>query len=102
MSSFRVDRIWMYNQLVPSRKGLTEEFVKDDLKVHLYKYGFVPNYYQWISHGEPFVPIICQRSRNNQGNQANVPSTPINPYRTMVLEATGASMDFEFDRISSV
>jgi len=86
MISFRVDRIWMYNRLLPSRKGLNEDFIKgvdefvafaitqedfvsnykircpcsrcqnmkflnlDDVKIHLYKYGFVPDYYQWISH----------------------------------------------------
>ena len=86
-------RSWMYNRLLPGRKGYTDEFVKgvedfilfacqrpyfesegtircpcckcknqrylttDEVKLHLYKTGFVPNYWYWTSHGEsdPYV-----------------------------------------------
>ncbi|KAF2304493.1 hypothetical protein GH714_032185 [Hevea brasiliensis] len=94
MSSFRADRMWMYNRFVPSCKEVTTEFIygvcrfiefalmqhnfvsngsiwclcprcenrgflmTDIVTAHLYKFGFMLNYYHWVSHGEPFIPIL--------------------------------------------
>ncbi|XP_012841495.1 PREDICTED: uncharacterized protein LOC105961778 [Erythranthe guttata] len=126
----------MYNRLVKSRKGLTDEFIRgvgefisfalsqdtfvsngkircpcsrcdnlgflgiEDVKTHLYKYGFIHDYYQWVSHGEEYVYFEALTStpiENEQENEQSV-QTPPNPYRTMVLEASGLNQNFEFDR----
>ncbi|XP_012838845.1 PREDICTED: uncharacterized protein LOC105959319 [Erythranthe guttata] len=66
----------------------------EDVKTHLYKYGFVPEYYQWISHGDPYINHVSPQTEN----EAAIQTTPSDPYRTMVLEAAGLGFDFEFDR----
>ena len=80
-------RSWMYNRLMPGRKGYTNEFLNgveefvafacqqahlakgkircpcskcrnmnyimpEDVRVHLYRKGFVANYWYWTCHGE--------------------------------------------------
>ena len=81
-------RSWMYDRLLPGRKGLTDSFVNgveefvswaclqhqfmdgelircpcskcrntrfmncEDVKVDLYRRGFMPNYWYWVSQGE--------------------------------------------------
>nr|XP_009598167.1 uncharacterized protein LOC104094019 [Nicotiana tomentosiformis] len=134
MSSFRTDRIWMYNRLVPSRKGVTTEFLEGvqgfvefalmqhdfvsngsircpcsrcrnisgflephDVRAHLYKHGFMPNYYQWESHGEPFIPIFRPQPSRNTEKEIGPEITIENQYRTMVLDAIGHSFNFESD-----
>ncbi|KAF2298344.1 hypothetical protein GH714_022601 [Hevea brasiliensis] len=41
--------------------------VIDIVIAHLYKFGFMPNYYHWVSHGEPFVPILRPKSGVHEG-----------------------------------
>ena len=48
-----------------------------DLKVHLYRKGFMENYYEWLSHGE----------RVSKGSTSS--PTQTNPYREMVVDAFG-------------
>ncbi|XP_016468630.1 uncharacterized protein LOC107791134 [Nicotiana tabacum] len=124
----------MYNRLVPSRKGVTTEFLEGmegfvefalmqhdfvsngsircpcsrcrnisgflephDVRAHLYKHGFMPNYYQWESHGEPFIPISRPQPSRNTEKEIGPEITTENPYRTMVLDAIGHSFNFESD-----
>ncbi|KAK6784233.1 hypothetical protein RDI58_017687 [Solanum bulbocastanum] len=134
MSSIRVDRMWMYKRLVPSRTTVTSEFIEGvrrfiefalmqpdfvsngsircpcskcknssgflephDIRSHLYKHGFMPNYHQWESHGESFVPISRPQLGINTGDEIGANKTPINPYRTMVLDAAGPSFNLDSD-----
>ena len=64
-----------------------------DIRSHLYNHGFMPNYYQWESHGESFVPISWPQPRTNIGDEIGSDRTPINPYRIMVLDAAGPSFN---------
>ena len=83
----RQNRSWMYNRLMPGRKGYTDAFLNgvtefvsfacqqaylsngnircpcskcknlkyldpEEVKVHLYKKGFIPDYWYWTCHGE--------------------------------------------------
>ncbi|XP_021762951.1 uncharacterized protein LOC110727678 [Chenopodium quinoa] len=50
----------------------------DTVKLHLYRNGFLPNYYEWMCHGEGFPG-----TRRRQSNE----------YREMVLDAFGQSQD---------
>nr|GEW21217.1 hypothetical protein [Tanacetum cinerariifolium] len=55
--------------------------------VHVVTKGFVNNYYQWTSHGEPEVgSSSMQPNCNTSSNRDN--KGP-NPYRNMILEAAG-------------
>ncbi|XP_058001725.1 uncharacterized protein LOC110663273 [Hevea brasiliensis] len=125
--------MWMYNRLVPSRKGVITEFINgvrgfiefaltqhnfvsngsikcpcsrcensgflttDIITAHLYKFGFMPNYYHWVSHGEPFIPILRPESGVHEGTERVADSIPVNPYRTMVFEAVGPYFNFDCD-----
>ncbi|XP_021742719.1 uncharacterized protein LOC110708800 [Chenopodium quinoa] len=50
----------------------------DTVKLHLYRSGFLPNYYEWMCHGEGFPG-----TRRRESNE----------YREMVLDAFGQSQD---------
>ncbi|XP_021716717.1 uncharacterized protein LOC110684586 [Chenopodium quinoa] len=50
----------------------------ETVKIHLYRKGFVPNYYAWMFHGEGFP---------------GVPEGPSNEYREMVFDAFGHNED---------
>ncbi|XP_021729406.1 uncharacterized protein LOC110696427 [Chenopodium quinoa] len=50
----------------------------DTVKIHLYRKGFIPNYYQWMCHGEGFPGALERR---------------FNEYREMVFDAFGHSQD---------
>jgi len=68
-----------------------------DIRSHLYKHGFMPNYHQWESHGESFVPISRPQPSTNRSDDIGSNRTPINPYRTMVLDAAGPSFILDSD-----
>ncbi|GJX62488.1 hypothetical protein Tco_0295388 [Tanacetum coccineum] len=59
----------------------------DDIKVHVVTKGFVKNYYQWTSHGEPEVGSSSMQPNCN--TSSNGDNEGPNPYRNMILEATG-------------
>ncbi|XP_021746191.1 uncharacterized protein LOC110712080 [Chenopodium quinoa] len=50
----------------------------DTVKIHLYRKGFIPNYYKWMCHGEGYP---------------GVPERWSNEYRDMVLDAFGHTED---------
>ncbi|XP_021722467.1 uncharacterized protein LOC110689956 [Chenopodium quinoa] len=50
----------------------------ETVKIHLFRMGFIPNYYEWMCHGEGF-PIVPERRSNE--------------YREMVFDAFGHSQD---------
>ncbi|XP_021759820.1 uncharacterized protein LOC110724658 [Chenopodium quinoa] len=50
----------------------------DTVKLHLYRSGFLPNYYEWMCHGKRFPGTRGRKS---------------NEYREMVLDAFGQSQD---------
>ena len=67
----------------------------EEVKEHLYRRGFIANYQQWTSHGEPFINDAgvyeghhCLSSKDREA---------CNPYRTMVIEVAGPSFNPNFD-----
>ncbi|XP_057997364.1 uncharacterized protein LOC131176329 [Hevea brasiliensis] len=125
--------MWMYNRLVPSRKGVTTEFINgvrgfiefalmqhnfvsngsiwcpcsrcensgflatNIITAHLYKFGFMPNYYHWVSHGKLFIPISRLEPGVHASIETVVDSAPVNPYCTMVFEVVGPCFNFDCD-----
>ena len=119
-------RSWMYNRLLPGRKGYTKEFLKDvedfvlfacqqpnfqseekfrcpcckcknqrylttdEVKLHLYKKGFVPNYWYWTSHGEsdPRVGGVPDLHANDPAF-APMDNDPQNTYQRMIFDTFG-------------
>ncbi|XP_021716595.1 uncharacterized protein LOC110684442 [Chenopodium quinoa] len=59
----------------------------DTVKLHLFRAGFVPNYYEWMCHGEGFPTI---------------PASGSNEYREMVFDAFGQSQDHGHSEQASV
>ncbi|GJX79094.1 hypothetical protein Tco_0327243 [Tanacetum coccineum] len=59
----------------------------DDIKVHVVMKGFVKNYYQWTSHGEPEVGSSSVQPNCN--TSSNGDNEGPNPYRNIILEAAG-------------
>nr|GEU60015.1 hypothetical protein [Tanacetum cinerariifolium] len=55
--------------------------------VHVVTKGFVKNYYQWTSHGEPEVGSSSVQPNCN--TSSNGDNEGPNPYRNMILEAAG-------------
>ena len=63
----------------PCRKCKNRKLISvDDVHYHLVKGGFVPHYYQWVSHGETdemFAALLAE-SRQNEGCSSTDPTTP--------------------------
>lgn len=55
----------------------------DTIKEHLYRHGFLPNYFQWVFHGE------LHFQRESQSSSSISTEDALNPYRNMVLDAFG-------------
>ncbi|XP_057251810.1 uncharacterized protein LOC130591880 [Beta vulgaris subsp. vulgaris] len=53
----------------------------ETVKVQLYRFGFTPNYYRWVFHGENSASTSTERTSN--------------PYRSMVLDAFRQESDLE-------
>jgi len=43
----------------------------DIVKLHLYKWGFRPNYYEWVCHGETFEEVSHLSTSSNMGKGEN-------------------------------
>lgn len=58
----------------------------DVVKTHIYKHGFLPDYYEWTSHGEgwPMVPPIVNPSPNDQPMINKKDHGQCNQYKTKV------------------
>ena len=52
----------------------------DIVKLHLYKWGFRPNYYEWVCHGETFEEVSHLSISSNMGEGEN-------SMRDMILDA---------------
>ncbi|KAF7801064.1 uncharacterized protein G2W53_044427 [Senna tora] len=98
----RADRVWMHNRRHHSRIGQNDEFVAgvdQFIGYVLNNKGFVPDYYQWIWHGEPFLHHddiervgIENDARDDVDNFERVVDVEVdepNPYRTMIPVAAG-------------
>ena len=66
----------------------------EEVKEHLYRWGFVANYQHWTSHGEPYVDDVGLS--NHAENLGTKGVKPYNPYRSMVLKAAGPSFNPNF------
>ncbi|XP_065874236.1 uncharacterized protein [Euphorbia lathyris] len=61
----------------------------NDCKVHLYKYGFLPNYWDWINHGEAYN---SSSSRQVEEQVYDQHPDPISPLRQCVYDAIGPEL----------
>ena len=61
----------------------------DKVEEHLCRFGFTPNYYNWTSHGEPFISDE-DYGRNFQASASGDQSyyEQFNPYQRMVIDAS--------------
>ena len=66
----------------------------DDVRVHLFRKGFVPDYYVWNRHGEPYGSTHFEQSTCHLIKV--VDAEPTNPYRQMILDATGPEFENDF------
>ena len=57
----------------------------DDVRVHLFRKGFVLEYYVWNRHGEPYESMHSKQSTCHLTRAVDV--EPTNPYRQMILDA---------------
>ncbi|XP_065857931.1 uncharacterized protein [Euphorbia lathyris] len=62
----------------------------NECKVHLYRYGFIPNYFEWFTQGETYG--------NSSSTQVDdlvddYPSDPISPLRQFVYDAAGPELE---------
>ncbi|XP_057417759.1 uncharacterized protein LOC130711967 [Lotus japonicus] len=68
----------------------------DEVRVHLYRKGFRPNYFYWTSHGEEFpqpTPVtVQQQSIPNLDQEQTVYEENFNSYESMVMDAAGPSL----------
>ncbi|KAJ8764170.1 hypothetical protein K2173_005090 [Erythroxylum novogranatense] len=76
----------------------------DEVKLHLLRKGFVPNYFEWTRHGEP---LICSTSRGNEpqmsvnvneyegvvGSRGNFVHGTKNSYKQMVFDGVGYTFE---------
>ncbi|XP_019253809.1 PREDICTED: uncharacterized protein LOC109232493 [Nicotiana attenuata] len=108
-----VHRRWMYNRNHPNRAGLSDEFIEgvaefiakaqtlddfiiggglDEVKVHLYKKGFVEIYYIWTAHGENHDSLDDANFHNSFGGEG-IPISEHNVensrYNEMMRDAFG-------------
>ena len=67
----------------------------DEVRVHLYKKGFRPNYSYWTSHGEELpqpIHVTCpQPSSPNWDQEQIAHGENFNSYKEMVMDAVGHS-----------
>lgn len=127
----RENRSWMYNRLMPGRKGYTDAFVNgvdefvsfacqeadlssgkircpcskcknlkfldtEEVKVHLYRKGFIPNYWYWTCHGEsdpefdthPRTATTTQEGHNEH----------ISRFESMVYDAIDLGYQMHYDK----
>ena len=63
----------------------------DDVKVHLCKKGFMPNYYYWTNHGE-LMPSIPPIVFDNSYYEDSGLREDYNRYEQMVMDAAGPSI----------
>ena len=65
----------------------------DDVREHLYRHGFLPNYYQWTAHGEATRPHGVPSSDNDQNSMGNMRDLvdQLNPEQRMIFDAAGLS-----------
>lgn len=61
----------------------------ETIKLHLYKSGFLPDYYRWTCHGEDHFQHDSQSSERIYDQDMS------NPYRDMIIDAFGPEYDVE-------
>ena len=119
-------RSWMYNRLMPGRKGYTNEFLNgveefvafacqqahlakgkircpcskcrnmnyimpEDVRVHLYRKGFVADYWYWTCHGEtnPTLRRVFSNQASSSSMTESINNEHLDRVQAMVYEAVG-------------
>ena len=59
----------------------------NDVKLHLLKVGFIPNYYEWTRHGEMSIHRSIEQPEGQENLHMEIEG--INPYQQMVFDAAG-------------
>ena len=77
------------------KKCHNRKFLKlDDVRVHLFRKRFVPEYYVCNRHGEPYESMHSEQSTCHLTRAVDV--EPTNPYRQMILDAIGLEFENDF------
>ena len=66
----------------------------DDVRVHLFRKGFVSEYYVWNRHGELYESMHSKKSTCHLTRAVDV--EPTNPYHKMILDAIGPKFENDF------
>jgi len=125
------NRSWMYNRLLPGRKGYTEAFLNgvaefvsfalgktnlsngkitcpcttcknlnfldsEDVKVHLYRRGFIPGYWYWTCH-EEIDPTLCDVYNTYSNSSTYVNESHNQDFDRMIHEAVGVDFSMNYD-----
>ena len=62
--------------------------------MHLFRKGFVSEYYVWNRHGEPYESMHSEQSTCHLTRVIDV--EPTNPYRQMIFDAIGHEFENDF------
>ncbi|XP_019150967.1 PREDICTED: uncharacterized protein LOC109147764 [Ipomoea nil] len=69
----------------------------EDVKVHLYKKGFEPNYWVWICHGEELPQQSGEATIND--SRGNAQDAELNQYESMLCDIAGPSFNPNIDEV---
>lgn len=59
----------------------------EEVRIHLFRKGFIPDYYEWNRHGEPYGNRDSEHCGMDVPTEAD--TVAANPYRQMILDAVG-------------
>lgn len=98
--------LWIGGFGVPVQTTRIESILMSTMKLHLYRHRFLPDYYNWHAHGEPYV--FSSEPIDNGDISGGVKTNPTvcNPFRDVVLDAVGfdstSNVDFGLDEQPNV
>lgn len=67
---------------------------EDTVKVHIGTNGFVPDYYRWYHHGEPYIPLSTEQNTCEIDGSIHIEDAQtFNTMQSMVYDAAGHSFN---------
>ena len=78
----------------PCRKCHNRKFqTLEEVKLHLFRKGFIADYYVWDRHGEQYVHATSTNFECNIHEEVDTESS--NPYRQLIIDAVGPGFNVE-------
>ena len=74
--------------------------IPEEVKVHLYKKGFIPDYWYWICHGETDPNLISSFNTNPSSSSTTQigSNEPLNRFEAMVYDAIGPEFGLHYNQ----